>query len=263
MKTGLLWNTFRRDFEWFRYSAASFLKFARGWDYATCVVPAQDRELFEPVCKKADIHLLSGEEWPDAGFNWHQMIQCKADHMMPYSDAIWHFDGDCAFIAPCEPRDFMSTSGKLIQNFFTFRERLAISEWGPGMWKSRVDAALGGDVELSVMTGHPHCHYREVYEATRNAVTRQHATGFDEYVRSCKNEFPQGFCEFETLGAIAQRVFHNDYHWNHLTSPNQRPNGHLVAEGWSHGGLDNAYDDRLDGKSTARQYFAALGIEPL
>jgi len=259
VKTALLWNTFGKDLEWFKYSAASYAKFARGWHDAVCFVPTADALGFIPVCEKYGIRLLHEPAWVDKGFNWHQMQQCCADMLLPDADAIWHMDADCVFTASCTPKHWMN-DGKLIASYFLFEDLLRVDEWGPGMWKSRVDAAIGGDVKWSTMTGHPHCHYREVYEVTRALVADKHPEGFSDYVFSCENSFPQGFCEFETLGATAQYLFRSRYHWNRLETKATHPSAGLVAEGWSHGGLDHVVSDKFDGVSTAREFFQKAGI---
>jgi len=178
---------------------------------------------------------------------------------MPYCDAIWHMDADCVFTAPCGPENWMR-DGRLVQAFIPFGDpKRDPAGFGPGMWKSCVDAALGGDVKLSTMTGHPHAHYAGVYEVTRRSVEERHNTSFDDYVSRCENTYPQGFCEFETLGATAQMLFHNDYEWIDLRiSPH--PSKGRVEECWSHGGLDFVASDRLDGVRSPRQLFAELGL---
>ena len=259
MKTALLWNTFGKDLEWFRYSAASYRQFARGWTDAACLVPTADALEFIPVCEKYGIRLIHAPAWVDKGFNWHQMQQCCADMLLPEADAIWHMDADCVFTSFCTPKHWME-NGKLICSYFLFEELRRVNEWGPWMWKSRVDAAIGGDVRWSTMHCHPHCHYREVYQVVRTIVEKVHPEGFSDYVFSCENSYPQGFCEFETLGAVAQTLFKNEYHWNRLESLANIPSAGLVAEGWSHGGLDLVVSDKLDGVSTAREFFQKVGI---
>jgi hypothetical protein len=131
-------------------------------------------------------------------------------------------------------------------------------DFGPKMWKPTVDEAIGGDVQLSVMITPPYVHYRDVYFEARSAIRKKHPEGCIDYLKSFKSTFPQTFCEFETLGAIAQGpLFHNLYHWHNVDTEGN-PFKQLVAEGWSHGGLD-LVTDRF-GELTARQKFASLGL---
>lgn len=259
MRTGILWNTFGRDVEWFRYSVASYRKFASGWDDAVCLVPQQDRELFSKLCDDHGIRLQVGTEWGGAGFNWHQMQQCCADLWLPRAEAIWHIDSDTVFTQPVNPSKWME-GGKLICGYkrFSHLNAIAKTETHSGIWKHRVDAAIGGDVLWSTMVTPPYCHYSGIYRATRRMILMQHPEGFANYVRSCQNEFPQGFAEFETLGAIAQQFYRENYIWRNVENGGHPSEG-LVAEGWSHGGLD-LITDRFDGKRTARQVFKDLGL---
>lgn len=261
MKTALLWNTYVGDLEWFRYSARSFTKFARGrWHHVACLVPARHRDNFRAPCEENGITLLSEPDWPDRSFNWHQMKQCEADMLLPDAEAIWHMDADTVFTAPCGPENWMR-DGKLICPFVHFEHILAAAgRHGNWQWKSRVDDAIGGDVKLATMTGHPHCHYRNVYAQTRLAVEK-HNRSWAPYIHRQQNSFPQGFCEFETLGAIAQRVFPNDYVWLDLQKE-QHPSIGLVAQCYSHGGLDRQHEfgPLLGGRQSPRQLFHRLGL---
>jgi hypothetical protein len=254
MTSGLLWNTCGKDIEWFEYSIRSYAKFARGFDDAVCFVPRRDEFMFAGVCAKYGVRLVTGEEWPGAGFNWHQFWQCCADLLLD-TDIIFHLDADTVFTQPVSPDRWMR-GGKLLGIFNRFAD--LDQSWGPGMWKSRVDEALGGDVKLATMCTPPYVHYRGVYVELRRAVQKQHPEGLEKYLLGRQNEFPQGFCEFETLGAIAQEFFHNDYEWLDLKQ-HANPSKGFVAEGWSHGGLDKV-TDRFDSISTAREVFARLGL---
>ena len=261
VKTALLWNTYAGDLEWFSFSASSFSKFARGrWHSVACLVPERHRDSFRAPCERHGITLLSENDWPHRSFNWHQMKQCEADMLFPEAEAIWHMDADTIFTAPCGPEDWMR-DGKLICPFVRFSHLLeAGGREGNWQWKSRVDDAIGGDVTLATMTGHPHCHYRNVYAQTRLAVEK-HNRSWSAYVYRQQNAFPQGFCEFETLGAIAQRVFPNDYYWLDLHKE-QHPSIGRVAQCYSHGGLDRQHDfgPALGGVQSPRQLFQRLAL---
>lgn len=261
MKTALLWNTYLGDLHWFRFSAASFTKFARGrFHSVACLVPTRHRDNFRETCEHHGITLLDKPDWQDKSFNWHQMMQCEADMLFPQSDAIWHMDADTVFTAPCGPEDWME-NGKLICPYVNFDHLLqAEGRFGNWQWKSRVDDAIGGDVKWATMTGHPHCHYRNVYARTREEVAR-HTRSWEKYIHLQQNWFPQGFCEFETLGAIAQRFYANDYVWRDLQKE-VHPSIGRVAQCYSHGGLDapHEFPPSLGGRQTPRQLFQRLEL---
>ena len=254
-----MWTTFARDAEFLEYSFRSFHKFGKpgAWNDLFCLFPTRDRHILEPICSRHGIPTVQLDEWEGRGFNWHQAQVCRADTFAS-TDIVWHMDADCIVTAPFGPEDLMR-EGKVIAPFYRFGGFKRDAAFGPGMWKSRVDEAIGGDVRLSVMTGHPHGHYREVYAAARAAVELKHPEGFDNYVRRCENNFPQGFCEFETLGAIAQSdAFRDRYCWIDLEKE-VHPATRFIAECWSHGGLDYVTEDRIGGKSP-RQLFSELGL---
>lgn len=256
MKTAMFWVTFAKDLEWFKYSAKSFRKFGSGWDFARVLVPTQDHELFEGVCKEHNIDLLTADEWPGKGFNWHQYQQLRADTWIPEADIIFHLDADTVFKQPVNPGMWMHEEFPIIGY-----RRFANMDcsWGPGMWKERVDKAVGGDAKFSTMVSPPYVHHHRTYAATRREIEMYQQVWFcGDYIKGCQNEFPQGFCEFETLGEVAHRCCHNLYSWRDL-SLMPHPSEGLVAEGWSHGGLDKV-TDRFDGKKTAREVFTDLGL---
>jgi len=258
MNAALVWVSYAKDLEWFRYSLASYRRFATGFDDAVVLIPEQDRELFEQACEGSGVRTEAFLDWPGIGFNRHMAIKTSAD-LFTDAKLIFHIDSDTVFTMPVTPECWMHESGKpvaLYQLFSSFE-----NEFGPKMWKSRVDAAIGGSVLRMMMVTPPYIHYRDVYAATREAVERQHCDKtFLEYVKSCENTFPQGYAEFPTLGALAQRApFAEDYHWHNIIAEGN-PAKLLVGEGWSHGGLDYVVSDRFDGKLTARQYFASLGL---
>lgn len=255
MKTGMLWVTFAKDLEWFKYSAKSFRKFGSGWDCATCVVPAQDYELFGETCKRQGIALEVGDEWEGKGFLWHMYQKCRADYWLPTSDVIFHIDSDTVFTQPVTPQLWMAGNRPVI-GFRRFSDFPL--EFGPKMWQLRVEKALGFSPPLAIMTSPPYVLRREVYLAMRRAVEAHTEQSFSSFVKGGQNDFPQDFCEFETLGAIAQRDFYNDYEWRDVAASGHLSDG-KIAEGWSHGGLDKV-TDRFDGNKTAREVFTEAGL---
>jgi len=260
MKTALLWNTYQGDLPWFRYSAASFTKFARGrFHSVACLVPSRHRDAFREPCERNGITLLAENDWPDKSFNWHQLKQCEADMAFPEADAIWHMDADTMFTSPSGPEDWVR-GGKLICPYVSFDHLLTGGREGPWQWKSRVDDAIGGDATRATMTGHPHCHYRNVYAKTREAVEK-HNHSWAAYVNRQQNSFPQGFCEFETLGSVAYRYYEQDYYWLDLQKETHPSIGH-IAQCYSHGGLNRQHDfgPALGGVQSPMELFRRLGL---
>lgn len=282
MKIGLLWVSHARDLPWFEVSAKSFGKLASGWDDPLCLVPRQDEPLFLPVCKANNIRLVGADQWEDKPFNWHQSRKCMADQYLQDSDVIFHLDSDTVFALPCTPADWMP-GGKLLQPFTEYKHFLS----GPVpldamrtfmgftgltldmnrnqyMWKFAVDYALGWSEEREFMPWMPMLHYRHVYHKTRQLIAERFPDqGFEGYVRGCRDTWPQSFCEFNTLGAVAYRFFHDKYQWYDLAG---RPYPFLgkIIQSWGAGGLDREHDYGLqvqtNGINTPRKLFQHLGL---
>ncbi len=279
MKTALLWNTYGGDAEWFKYSARSFTKFASGWDYAKCIVPSRDAALFEPTCKEHNIFLATYDEWPGKGFNHHQFLQCCGDQHFPAdAEVIFHIDADCVFGAPCTPADWIH-DGKIllpfrdfaeflktplerdeIQTFMGFTGKTIDFNRGCYMWKFAADLALGWSVIRETMQWMPIIHHRDVYLQTRRLVESHQRTSFELYIKSCRNSFPQTFCEFNTLGAVAHRFFENRYRWWDLKSHGY-PFWGKVIQSHSHGGFHKPHDFQFGlGVHTPLELFTKLGL---
>ncbi len=119
------------------------------------------------------------------------------------------------------------------------------------LWQQCVQNAAGIDTQFDTMVRHPQIHLREVYAKTRKLVEQHTKRGFDEYVLAGGNAFPQQFCEYNTLGAVAINFFSDRYTFVDYDRPKDarecrvdpkdgwqyiyRPGRDKVAEFWSHG----------------------------
>jgi len=279
VRTALLWNTYGRDLEWFKFSARSYLKYARDFDWAKCIVPNSDLEKFREPCAQSGIQLVGFDEWPQKGFNHHQAMQCMGDLHFPDADVIFHLDADCVFASHCSPEAWLP-SGQVLLPFTDFCKFLTRPvdpdeqtsfmgctgrridfNRGQYLWKFAADFALGWNVERETMAWMPLAHVREVYSKTREIISKRFNQSFEDYVRGCRNEWPQSFCEFNTLGAVAYRFFEDRYHWTNL-SVTGYPFAGKVVQCWSHGGFDRGHEfaGEVGGYQTPRQLFARLGL---
>ncbi len=244
-----------------------------------CIVPNPDLELFRPICGQSGIHLVGFDEWPGKGFNHHQSMQCMGDLHFPNADVIFHIDADCVFGSTCSPSDWI-LDGKILLPFRDF-DTLLTKPLYPGeetdfqgchglkvdfqrgqyLWKFAADFAVGWPVLRETMQWMPIAHLREVYVKTRQVIEAQHQTSFEGYVRNCRNEFPQGYAEFNTLGAIAHKFYQERYSWRDILNHGY-PFGGKVVQCHSHGGFDKAYAfaSEVGGYQTPRQLFERLGV---
>jgi hypothetical protein len=283
--SGLLWVTYKKDLEWFEFSARSYAKFASGWNFAKCIVPKEDLEAFKPACEANGIELWGDDRWPDKPFNSHQNVKCHADVHLPGADVIFHCDADCVFTKKCLPSDWLP-NGKILMPYrkfeFFLKRPVGPDEMADFMsgkkidgglaqynWRFAVEFALGRRVERECMWCMPIAHRREVYEKTRQLITERFPEKkFDGYVRSCRDKYPQSFCEFNTLGAVAQINFEDSYEWWDCSDRGYPPTYGKIIQSWSYGGLDGNcnygenYGEQISDKAinTPRKLFASLGL---
>lgn len=279
MRAALLWNTYGGDLPWFEHSARSYAKYARGFEWAKCVVPNPAVESFRPHCDANGIQLVGFDEWPDKGFNHHMAMQCMGDLHFPDAEVIFHIDADCVFASSCTPDKWLP-SGQVLLPFTDFSKFLTRPvdpneeatfmgftglrmdfNRGQYFWKFASDYALGWSVERETMAWMPIAHIREVYPKLRDIVSKRFKRPFEEYVKTCRNEWPQTFCEFNALGAVAHRFFEDRYHWNNI-STHGYPFSGIVEQCWSHGGFDrpHGFSNAVGGHQTPRQLFERLGV---
>lgn len=283
MKCALLWITFAKDLPFFRASVASFKKFAHGWDYAKVIVPNSDVAAFREVCDPAGIFVSGIDEPPGKGMVMHMAMQMLGDtHFPADTNFISHIDADCVFNQPTSPADYI-VGGKPVlcfqdfENLLTrpvdpdemltfmgFTGRTIDFQRGAYLWKFAADFALGFPVMRQTMTRMPITHVREVYSVARNVIKARFGTDIISHVTAGRNEWPQQFCEFETLGGIAHRFFPEKYIWHNIAQSGY-PQPTKVTQTWSHSGLWGKFEqDRPQIIAGVHQspgeYFQSLGL---
>lgn len=247
LPTHIFYVTCKRDMEFLRYSLKSVEKYAHGFGGVTILVPESERGLYDWV-KKANV--IYGNEPEGKGFLWHMAMKCRADEFCPDSAAILMMDADCMFWQNATPTDFFVDGKPII-----VRERYAdLKNPNRKLWQKAVELAVGVKPEFETMVRHPAVHLREVYQMARAFVEVYTGKEFNEYVLSCKGDFPQTFAELNLLGFVALANFRNRYSPVDY-DPEQdarecglpkdtrfqyiyRRGRDYLAETWSHGGID-------------------------
>lgn len=237
----------RRDADMCEQLLRSIKRNAHGFSGIVLMVPVQDVKFFRniPDCVK----LTTFDEAPEKGFLHHMIQICRADEICPEADQIVHIDSDCLMWRRTTPEDFMP-KGKCLM----VREHYnLIAPRNPNrlIWGTVVERAIGIKPQYDTMVRHPNIYPRAVYGALRDAVERHTRRNFDEYVFSCENGWPQGFCEFVSLGTIALTQFPEAFtivDYDHEKDSREagivgrghqylyRPERDAIVEGWSHGG---------------------------
>lgn len=255
MKTWLNYTTFTRDLEWTRYSLESFKKYCTGFSGVTIVVPFWDVNKFlqferysTPECPVLIKDFL---EYPSKGFVHHLAMKCYADVFSPKADFIMHMDPDCLFTEPQTPESYLkkwasSTCNNTGQEMSSWIPDLVVEPYEvlktihPARyhWKSVTEEALKFDVTHETMCRHPAVHHKWLYKAVREHIEAQHTTPFYDFVIKQKNQYPQGFGEFNTLGAYALK--HHRYAYNVIdrgdkgAAADPKP---LIKQLWSYTGV--------------------------
>ena len=202
MKSELFLVTYAKDYDFTSYTLQSIDKFAKGFAGVTIVVPWKDEQRFKPLAKKHDCNLRSYWESESKGFLHHQVCKCEADLWCPKDrDLIFHIDADCVFKEPFSPETFMGLTGKPIlvrERFDDFRHYPARYSW-----RNCVEHALGIEMPWETMVRHPGVFWRDMYAQMRAKIEERHHYPFTQYVLLQRNEFPQTFAEFPTIGGYA------------------------------------------------------------
>lgn len=199
--------THARDMEFLRYCVRSIAMFGRGFSGLTLVVPASQIELFDWVSNLTPTQIVYGDEKPKKGFLTHLIQKCWADKYCPQADFILHVDPDTLFTGPTTPADFLEEYKPIL-----YREKYAdlVNDHRKN-WQHGVAEATGIIPVYETMVRAPHVHHRATYTELRQAVQRHTGKPFEMYVLSGKNEWPQDFCEFNSLGAVAIERFPDRY----------------------------------------------------
>lgn len=238
----------KRDADMLEYLLRSLKKNAQGFAGITVAVPVQDVRAFRHV--PSGVTLTTFDENPGKGFLHHLIVKCRADELCPHADYIVHIDSDCLMWRRTTPEDFV-LDGKCLM----VREDYdLIAPRNPNrlIWRDCVEKATGLVPTFDYMVRHPQVYPRALYGALRAAVERHTGRGFDDYVFSCENGWPQGFAEFPALGTIGMHQFAHAFNvvdYDHEAdsvecgAPGRghqyiyRPERDALVEGWSHGGL--------------------------
>lgn len=238
--------SFLPDLEFLRYCLRSIQKFATGFAGVTVVVPDRDEEAFEFV-EAYGATLKCFDEPAGKGFNAHQLQIIEADRYCPLADYLLFMDSDCVFWEPVKPENYF-VDGKPIhlrERYDTLTNKVRLN------WRTAVTAATGIEPEYEGMARLPALHIREVFQATRDRISTHTCKFHDQYILGCKNDFPQGFSEFNVLYAVAHEQFYDRYYWvevNVTTADGGYEYRHgvdFMKAFWSHAGVD-AYRAELD-----------------
>jgi len=250
LNTDLFIVTFKRDFEYLRWCLKSIEKFATGFRNIWIVIPSEDLKPLSALL--IDFYYLKNvipvmfKEWPGKGMLHHMNIIVHADE---YTDAdfICHIDADCIFTAPVTPETFIKDGNPILQ--YERFESITKRHSGVGLWGEVTQRCLPFPIHFETMRQHGETYTRETYAETRKLMEVKTGMPVDEYIKAQKNDFPNGFCEFVTLGNVAIHCFWPKYHLvDNALKPNPDKGDFPVGQFWSHSPPDLPQDIWWEGK---------------
>lgn len=228
--------TYKKDFPYLKYCLRSIEKYAGSFDGVVLLVPGIDFEdatrLVRENCPRAS--LKTGDEWPGKGFLWHESQIMWSDVNCPQAELIFHMDADCVWTEPVKPEDYLRDGKpRLIYESFESMNKKGIDECNK--WQVCTQECLPFDVLYETMRQHPEIYWRRLYPAARMMIERKVGEKMDDWLKKQRNEFPQTFCEFNTLGNVALQCFSDSY-WLYNLEREEWP-AKKLHQGWGHNGM--------------------------
>lgn len=169
-------------------------------------------------------------------------MKCYGDVFCPNADYVLHMDPDSLFSRSTTPEDyFIDNKPVLLIEPYEVLKTIHPARYN---WKSVTEAALKFEVSHETMCRHPAVHHAKTYRGLRSYMESVHVTPFYDFVIKQKNQYPQGFGEFNTLGAYAMKFLPEEYRFidrGNKGGENDPPPH--VWQGWSYTGVsspDNA-----------------------
>jgi hypothetical protein len=173
------------------------------------VTPDRDHVIFSQIAQKHNIRLHEYSLTTTKGMLHSEIMLCRADEICPDVDYVFLLDSDCVAQQPFIPQDYFIDGKPIIigQKFSNMIGTPAERQWRPA-----VKAALGIDPKYETMTRHPSIFHIGLFKPFREAVEKHTKKPFDQYVLSCRDEYPQTFAELTSLGNFALQNFPDLYY---------------------------------------------------
>lgn len=234
MRTDIFIVSVGKHFNYLKYCLRSIQKFASRFNRVLVLFPEQDKDAFGPMAAEYNgpvpLKGIPFSEWPNLGMVHHMFQIMQADQWSD-ADLILHTDSDCVFTEPVTPEDYIQ-DGKPVLMYGDFEWLCTTQQANLRMWQEVTINAIGAPVPVETMRRHPAVHCRDLYQKAREAIERHTGKGLVEFMRAQRNEFPQSFCEFVTLGNVAWREMKDRYHWIDQQRDGFPPQ--KINQAWSH-----------------------------
>lgn len=234
MNVEIMIVSFRNDFKYLKYALRSVAKFCNGFFGCTLVVPQADLSALNPLKHEwkglFPLRIKDFTEWYGKGFLHHEFIVISADEYCPNAEVVFHLDSDEVFLEHVTPETFFR-EGKPIMAYARYDWLIANHNPLIKCWKEDAENALGWTVEYEYMRHPQLIYWRELYPKTRQCIHEHTNRKVDSYIKDQREEFPQGFAEHPTLGAVAWRFFRDKYFW--INQETEEMPKRVVYQAWS------------------------------
>lgn len=231
MKTTILIVTFQRDFAYLQWCLKSIVKFCKGFSVQV-LVPTPDFAQAEAMVHRGlrdkgltDATVQSYDEWPELGFLHHMAQIMRADEWCLDADFIAHVDADCIFTTPVTPDTYIKDGKPYLR--YEYFSKLGRRHPGAAAWQEPTQKCLPFLVTKETMRCHPGVFHRGLYAEARRQIELKVKEPCDDYIKKQRNEFPQTFCEFVTLGNVALHCFPDKYEAVEQTGDRVTPDNHV------------------------------------
>lgn len=229
-----------KHFSHLQYALKSIQKFARDFSRCRLLIPRDDIGKFNhevmpivPDFANGVPLLVEGfDEWPNQGMLAHMYAIMCSDQYCPDADIIMHFDSDWVFTEPVTPQDFL-VDGKPLIMYGTFDWLVSQVQSNLKMWQDATENAIGKPVPIETMRWPRLLFWKDLYPMARREIEQWTGKNMVEFMRAQKNEFPQSFCEYVTLGNVAWRYHREKYFWRDQKMQGF-PEPWKVHQAWSH-----------------------------
>lgn len=218
MKIDIHICSYARDFRYLFYCLKSIVKFMTGFNKINLLIPNRDADLFiksipEDLKDKLGnfIKVIYFDEWENKGMLHHEYQVLTADIDCPDADYILHLDSDIVITKPMDVSEFFCEGKPIL--FHTPYTTLGKDHPIILLWQVAVTNALGWVPIHEFMRRRFLTYNKNLYLKTRNLIEKHTKQSVDEYIKSQRNEFPQTFAEYPTLGEVAWQFFHEEYYW--------------------------------------------------
>ena len=242
MKTNIHICSYARDFRYLFYGLRSIVKFTSGFNEVVLFIPIKDENLFmqsipNDLKDKLGnfIKVIYFDEWENKGMLHHEYKVLTADIDCPDADYVLHLDSDNIITKPMDVCEFFCEDKPIL--FHTPYKVFEKDDPNVLFWQIEVTNALGWVPIHEFMRNRFLTYKRTLYSKTRELIENHTKQSVEEYIRIQKNDYPQTFAEYNTLGEVAWKFFHDDYYWVDTEKGEQFKfynSEHKIKQMWSH-----------------------------